>query len=214
MVRGRLTRREVLTLSGIALVGLAGCSTRATDPDDRNTSTVTERQYSHSIDTPDSIRVRNPEGKPAIRSSAHSPEENVSESSASWDYEDWIVTSPSERNALNFPQAANGAEAARDFIAATDLSEETLLVHQYNIDECETRQLDRLKWSNDVSCGDVECVGLYLTYEPTERDSDCQDNDSDDSDSPPDREDSHDSETTFIRIPTQIQSYGSFSVQV
>lgn len=212
----RLTRRAVLSLSGVVLVGLVGCTKLISDSDRGKspTPTASELEYSHSVDTPESIKVRNPGGEPAVRSSAHSPEEDMFESSASWEYEDWIVTTPSERDALTFSQATNGVEAARDFITATDLSETTLLVHQYNIGECETRQLNRLKWGSDFSCGDVKCVGIYLHYEPTEREGDCQATDSNDSDSPPYSEDSHASETTFIRTTAQIQSYGRFSVQV
>lgn len=136
------------------------------------------------------------------------------ESSASWDYEDWLVTSPKERELLKYSQGTNQVAAARDFIAATDLSETILLVHQYNIGKCETRQLTHLKWGFDFSCGDRDCVGILLTYDSTERDGDCHGLNSDDSDTPPYSEDSHASETTFIRIPVQMQSYGRFSVQV
>lgn len=119
-----------------------------------------------------------------------------------------------ERDALTFSQATNGVQAARDFITATDLSETTLLVHQYNVGECETRQLNRRKWDSDFSCGAIECVGIHLIYEPDDREGDCQATDPDDSDSPPYSGDSHASATTFIRTTAQIQAYGSFSVQV
>ena len=219
MVPDRLTRRDALRLSSMTLVGLAGCGARGleegpADTAPQETPTATEREHSHSVATPETITVRNAAGKPAVRSSARSPEENVFESSARWDYEDWIVTSSSERNALSFSRATNGVEAARDFIAATDLSEATLLVHQYDIGECESRQLDRLNWSDDVSCGDADCVGVHLEYERTERDGDCQGDDSDESDSPPYGRDSYDSEATLVRIPARMQSYGRFSVQV
>ena len=211
-----MSRREVLSLSGVTLASLAGCATRTSDSDRQESPspTASEREYEHSVNTPESITVREPEGNPAVHSSNHSPEEDMFESSAKWDYEDWIVTSPNERDVLNFTQSTNGVEAARDFIAATDLSNSTLLVHQYNIGTCETRRLTRLKWSSNFSCGDVDCVGIFLNYESTERDGDCPGTDADDSDSPPYSEDSHASETTFIRIPAQIQSYGRFAVQV
>lgn len=216
MVPNQLTRRDVLRLSGVALVGLSGCATQASDSDRRNSPSPTarERENAHRVDMPESINVRNPAGKPAVHSSAHSPEENMFESSASWDYEDWVVTSPSERDVLAFSEATNGVEAARDFIGATDLSETTLLVHQYNIGECDTRRLTRLRWGSDFSCGDIECVGISLNYEQTEREGGCQGIDSGESATPPYSKDSYANETTFIRIPAQIQSYGHFSVQV
>lgn len=215
MVPNQLTRREALRLSGAALGGLAGCATHVPDSD-RGTSptpTASELEYAHSVDTPTSINVRNPTGKPAVHSSAHSPEEDIFESSANWAYEDWIVTALGERDALNFSRETTGIEAAREFITATALSETTLLVHQYNIGECETRQLNRLEWGSEFSCGDAECIGISLNYEPTERDGDCQSTDPNDTDSPPYSEGSYASETTFIRIPALIPSYGRFSVQ-
>lgn len=216
MVPHRVTRREILSLSGVTLVSLAGCATEASDFDRRESPspTTSEPEYSHSVNSPESITVREPEGKPAVRSALHSPEENTFESSAKWDYEDWVVTSPNERDALNFSPSTTGVEAAKEFVNATDLSGTTLLVHQYNIGKCETRQLTQLKWDSDFSCGNKDCVGILLNYESTERDGDCQVTDSDDSDSPPYSEGSHASETTFTRIPAQIRSYGRFSVQV
>ncbi len=212
MVPDRLSRRDALSLSGVALVALAGCTTGSSDG--TSTSTATERDYAQSVDSPESITVRNPQGTPAVRSTAYSPGEDLFESSATWDYEDWLVTSPSDRDALEFSQATTGGAAARDFIAATDLSETTLLVHQYNIGSCDTRRLTRLKWSSEFSCGDLDCIGIALRYDSIDREDDCDGPEGDESDSPPYSEGTHANETTFIRIPAQIQSYGRFSVQV
>lgn len=211
-----MTRRKILGLSGVVLVGFTGCMTQTSGSETRGTPspTASEPEYSHSIDRPESIIVREPEGKPAVRSEVHSPTEDMFETSAKWDYEDWLVTSPSDRDALSFSQSTNGVKAARDFIATTDLSESTLLVHQYNISKCETRELTRLKWGSNFGCGDADCVGISLNYESTERDGDCQGPEDGNSDSPPYSEGSYASETTLIRIPGQIQSYGRFSVQV
>lgn len=215
MVPHRTTRREVLGLSGATLVSLTGCMTRTSGSDQRGSPspTASEPEYSHRIDMPESITVREPEGKPAVRSEVHSPTEDMFESSAQWDYEDWIVTSPGDRDALEFSQSASGVEAAREFITTTDLSESTLLVHQYDLGTCETRELTQLEWGSNFSCGDVDCVGISLTYEPTERDVDCRETDGANTDGPPYSEGSYASETTFARIPAQIQSYGRFSVQ-
>lgn len=210
MVPDRLTRRAALRLSSVALVGFAGCGAR----DSRESPTATERQYSHSVDAPETIKVRNPQGEPAVRSSVRSPGEDTFESSARWDYEDWIVTSSSGRDALRFSRETSGVEAARDFVTGTDLSEEALLVHQYNVGECESRRLDRLDWSDDASCGDAECVAVHLRYELTDPGGDCRGDGSADGDGPPYEADSYHSEATFVRIPARIQSYGRFSAQV
>lgn len=218
MVPDRLSRRDALRLSSIAVLGLAGCMlpTSGIDRQDTTTSspTASEHEYSHQVDTPESRTMQNPEGKPAVRSSAHSPLEDTFESSAKWDYEDWLVTSSQEWDALTFSPATTGVEAATEFIANTNLSKETLLIHQYNVGSCETRKLDYLKWDTEENCGDEVCGAVKLKYEKVERENDCQDNDTDGSDGPPYSEDSHGSEATIIRLPKQIQSYGRFGYQV
>lgn len=216
MVPGRLSRRDVLDASGVALLGLAGCTayTAAPDRGDRRTSspTASEPTYSRRVDTPESSQVRNTEGNPAVRSSASSPGEDLYESSAGWEYEDWLVTAPRERDALAFAGATTGVDAARDFLVGTDLSEETLLVHQYNVPTCKTRHLERLEWRTDATCGAVECVELSLDYEEASRETDCRQTDADDG--PPYSAGSYANETTFVRIPARVQSYGAFTVRV
>lgn len=216
MISPLVSRRDVLGLSGVALSSLAGCTTRSPDSNPRGSPSPTagEHKYERTVNSPEFVTVREPEGKPAVRSSAHSPEEDMFESSAKWEYEDWIVTASTGRDALDFTRTTTGVAAARDFIAATDLSKTTLLVHQYDIGTCETRRLRRLEWSSDFSCGDRECVGIFLTYESTERESDCSRSDTDDNDSPPYSGEPHASEATFVRIPAHIRSYGRFTVQV
>jgi hypothetical protein len=212
MVPDRPSRRNVLRLSSVALLGLAGCSTRS--PDGRESATATERAYSRSVDSPASSRVRDPEGRPAVRSSARSPGEDPYESSESWHYEHWLVTTREEADALDFSQTATGAESAAEFVADTDLARETLLVHQYRVGECRTRRPGRLEWDEELSCGNVECTGIELNYEHETRESDCQGTATDGSDGPPYSEGTYDSEATFVRIPAEIQSYGRFGYQV
>lgn len=214
MVPERFSRRDALQLSSVALLGLAGCSTRLPDRQSTDSPTATEPEYPHGVDAPESRKVRNPEGEPAVRTSARSPEEDLFEPSARWDYEDWLVTSRSEAGALAFSRAATGVEPATEFVADTDLSRETLLVHQYNIGECETRRPARLEWSEERTCGDETCVGIELSYQQQTRNRECRDSATDEGDGPPYREGSYDSEVTFVRIPAQIQSYGRFGYQV
>lgn len=215
MVPDRFSRRGALHLSGLTFLGLAGCSARPPDIGGRDTSTPTasEPEYSHSVDSPESSKVRNPEGEPAVRSSARPPGEGVFESSASWDYEDWLVTSPREADALDFSRATTDVDAATEFVTDTDLSRETLLVHQYNVGECETRRPTRLEWDTELACGGVACTGINLSYRQDTRDSDCQGDDTGNDDGPPYSEGSYDSEVTFVRIPARIQSYGQFGYQ-
>lgn len=215
MVSDQSSRRDALHLSTVVLLGLAGCSTQS-DAERQSTSTptVSKPEYSHSMDSPDSTKVRNPNGEPAVRSSTRSPEENLFESTASWNYENWVVTSSGGQDALSFARATTGVEAATDFAAHTDFSEETLLIHQYNIGKCETRQPTRLRWGNGFTCGDVSCAGISLNYDQDTPSSGCQETATASNDSPPYSEGSYDNESTFVRIPAQIQSYERFRSQV
>jgi hypothetical protein len=212
VVPGPPSRRDVLRLSSLALLGLAGCATRARDADGRDAAspTATEPTYSRRVDAPASRPVRNPQGGPAVRSSAHTPGEDVHESSASWRHEDWLVTTGDERDALSFSRAATGVDAATAFLADTDLSAETLLVHQYAVAECETRRLDRLEWTRGLECGDAACVGIRLHSERTGRDGDCRGDGAAGTVESPSEEDARVGEATFVRIPARIQSYGRF----
>jgi len=89
---------------------------------------------------------------PAVVSTAHTPERDHFSSgdlepSPGWDHEYWFVTSPSERDAIKFPEAGTtGVEAAKEFIAETNLSGATLLIQQYRIENCMTLDLNQIKW--------------------------------------------------------------------
>lgn len=216
MVSARFSRRKALHVSSAVLLGLTGCLTHSTARGGQDTPspTASEPEYSHSVASPESSKVRNPKGGPAVRTSAHSPEENLFESSASWDYEDWIVTSPSEADALDFSRATTGVNEISDFIAETDFSQVTLLVHQYNVGKCATLHPTQLEWGTEFTCGDVACTGIKLSYQREALDHDCQSTATGGSGGPPYSEGSFASEATFIRIPEQIQSYGEFGYQV
>lgn len=216
MVPDRFSRRHTLHVSSVALLGLTGCLTSSTTRGGQDTPspTASEPEYPHSVDSPESSKVRNPKGKPAVRTSAHSPEENLFESSASWDYEDWIVTAPGGADALDFSRATTGVNKVTDFIAETDFSHVTLLVHQYNVGTCETLHPTQLEWSTEFTCGDVACTGIKLSYQRESLDHDCQGTATGGSGGPPYSEGSFASEATFIRIPEQIQSYGEFGYQI
>lgn len=177
MVPARLTRRDALRLSSAALAGLAGCTTRDSDEPDLSSPTATERQYSQRVTGPESRKVRNPDGEPAVRSSAHSPERDHPfsgdlEPAPGWGHEYWFVTSPSERNALEFSEATIGVEAASDFVADTDLSEATLLVQQYMSGECTTVQLHGFEWE-EAERGPDGSYDVRAEYRDSQTDGNC-----------------------------------------
>ena len=213
------TRRRLLRSGSLALgLGLAGCATRVLDDEENDATpspTASEQTYTHRVDDPASATVRNRDGEPVVRSTAHTPEEDLFEDAASWAYEDWLVTDRRDREALDLSRATADADAARQFVADTDLSDATLLVHQYNVAECETRRLARIEWTEDAACGDRACVDLQLQYEDTTWGGGCQAGETDGlDDGPPYTEGTYHSEATLVRIPAEIASYGSFGYQV
>lgn len=180
MIPPRSTRRDVLHLSAAALVGLAGCAGRgADDPASGGTGTPTptERDFPHGVDAPETRKVSNPEGEPAVRSSGHSPSREKTfhgqmESSSNWLHEYWFVTAPDERDALEFAPSATGVDAAAAFVADTDLSRATLLVQQYVAEACTSVTLKRIEWK-PVDSGPEGAVEIRTNFDDV-RDETCQ----------------------------------------
>lgn len=172
MIPPRPTRRDVLHLSGAAIVGLAGCAGRGTSDraaGDTSTPTATARDFPHGVDTPETRKIRNPEGEPAVRSSAHSPSRDHTsqgemESASNWVQEYWFVTAQNERDALEFAPSASDVDAAEAFVADTDLSRTTLLVQQYVVEQCTTVTLKRFEWK-PVESGAEDAVEVRANYD-------------------------------------------------
>lgn len=185
------SRRHVLSGVAALLVGWSGC----TDVDTVNSSTptLTEREFPHGVSTPLTRQARHPEGDPAVRSSVETP-------TRGWSSTEWVVTSPRERDALVFSPDVTGVGGVKEFVDETDLSEQTLLVHQYSIEACRTRQLEQLQW-REAAAG-PERTAIHLEYATTERGGNCQ------------REAHPSVEATFALIPNRVAQIGRFSSAV
>ncbi|WP_164471552.1 hypothetical protein [Halosimplex salinum] len=166
------SRRQILGAGTALLTGVSGC-TGADGDRGTDTATATERSYERSVSDPAARTVRNVDGAPAVRSSARSTDEVMLGTPARPADERWTVSNSDERDALEFSGATSGADAARTFAAETDLSEATLLIHQYYVKTCETRRLDRLEWGA-AEQGPEGAVAIELAYERTELDGDCE----------------------------------------
>ena len=180
------SRRTVLRALPVVLTGLAGCTQM--NAESTPTPAPTEPTFSNDLTDPPYRQLRHSEGEPALRSSAHSPP-------SGWESARWVVTSPEKRNALDFSSEANGTEEARQFLRDTDFSTETVLVHQYRLDGCVGRQLDRVRWTESED-GPDGTFTVQLEY--TMSDRDCQ------------RDDAEDVEATLVRIPAEIAQLGEF----
>jgi len=193
------TRREALLLSAAGLLGLAGCGGANSET---SSPTAAEPTYSRTVEEPESVTIRNTDGVPALGSTAETvgwPTETPPSIGAS---EHWLIRNPAEREALAFRFGTEDVEQAKEFLAATDLSTATVFCHQYAIQSCRTRRLAKLQWGT-TSCGDVQCNSIFLQYDTDDRPDDC----TNDEGSP------KESEATLIRIPAEIDSFGSFAFQ-
>lgn len=184
MVPQRPTRRDALHLSGAALLALAGCASQGSPGEDEPTSgdtdtpTAEERTLAGSVLSPDSVTVRNDEGEPAVRSSAHTPSRDGTaqgemESGPNWGHEYWFVSEPAERDALEFTVSTTGVDAATGFVADTDLSAATLLVQQYRVDGCTSVTLKRFEWSA-AERGPDGSIDLRAVYDERSGDGSCE----------------------------------------
>ncbi|MFC7138370.1 hypothetical protein ACFQMA_00785 [Halosimplex aquaticum] len=194
------SRRRVLATGAAALLaGVAGCADSGGASTD--TPTATERSFEHSVSDPAARTVRNDDGEPAVTSSARSTDESMLGTPTRMADEYWTVNDADERDALDFSGARTGAEAARTFAAETDLSTATLVVHQYYVEKCVTRRLERLRWGA-AEQGPEGSAAIRLTYEDAERDGDCE------------QEGIGPIEATVFRIPEEIGQVTRFGYQV
>jgi hypothetical protein len=165
-----LSRRRALAGGVALLAGLSGCSGSGVEGTD--TATVTERSYERSVSDPSAVTGRNRNGEPAVRSSDRLTSDEFQGTPAISAAEHWAVSEPGQRDALTFDGARNGGDEARTFAAETDLSTATLIVHQYYVDSCRTRELDRLEWGA-AGQGPDASVEIDLSYDVVPYDGVC-----------------------------------------
>lgn len=186
------TRCQILGGLVVLLSGASGCTTAGSQETPTATRAITERRaFSSCLDMPTTVQVRNSEGEPAIRSATYSPP-------SSWERARWIVTSASEREALDYPTGTTGVEEARQFVDATDLSAQNVLVHQQTFDSCRSVQLEQLMWkaAERTTRGGFE---IGMEYDPGGEDGRCPDGDS------------QYAVATMVRVPADIEEITRFT---
>jgi len=180
------TRRDALRVAAALLTGVAGCSGESSS----SSSYPSEPTGNVAFD-PESHRLRNPEPIPLVwtgeRPTATDDESHYHFSGR------FFVAGAADVSEVGFADVS-GADAARDFLDATDYDSETVYVEQSLVDECFTTTLCHVEWSES----DVQ-----TSYARTYRDADvaCE-------------TDARDAVATLIRIPEafdprEVNSYGS-----
>lgn len=119
-----------------------------------------------------------------------------------WAPEEWLVTSPDDRDAVDLPTGGIGVDAAKRFVDDTDLSGQSLLIHQYNVEECRTRQLERLAWGTAAEDRPRGGLAVRLEYIVTKQDTNCQHDGRDDV------------EATLVRLPIRVERLDYFESSV
>lgn len=186
------SRRQVLSGLAVLLSGASGCTTAGSRETPTATPAITERRtFSGCLNTPTAVQVSNFEGEPAIRSSTYSP-------AGGWDRARWIVTSASEREALEYSTNTIGIEEARQFVNRTDLSAQSVLVHQQTFNSCRSLRLERLMWraAEHTTGGQFE---IGMEYGPGEQDGSCR------------ARDSRYAVATMVRVPAKIENISRFT---
>ena len=163
------SRRQLLGGLAVMLSGVSGCTTGGRQATSSPTIAITERRsFSTCVNMPTTAKLTNATGEPAIRSSAYSPPMD-------WERTNWLVTSTSEQEALEYPTGTTGVENARQFLDATDLSAQNVLIYQQTFDSCRSLQLEQLMWKQDERTGGGFEIGMEYSYD--EKDGSCPDGD-------------------------------------
>ena len=188
-----LTRRRALAASGLLLAGLSGCS--SVDESATASPTATERGYAETVEEPVSRTVRGPSSEFVVRSTLANP-------ISGWADSHWLIRDRDDREALYFADDAEGVDAARSLIEATDFSSALVLVNQHPVSACRTWVLERLHWGAGDADAPPGSAAVELDYERERRSGDCEED-------PP-----GDVAATFVRVPARFERTTSFGVRV
>lgn len=163
-----LSRRQVLGAAAVVVGGGSGCTGMGAQetPTTSPTVTSTEPTYSHCTRNLTTRQAYHSTGKPVIRSTEFIP-------ATDWTSTEWVVASPSDRDALNYSSEATDIDVVRGYIHDTDLSARSILIHQYNFDECTDLQVERVMWEEvmDSSSGRFD---LAVEFADINSDENCK----------------------------------------
>jgi hypothetical protein len=111
-----------------------------------------------------------------------------------WTSTEWLVTTNSEREALTYSTSADGIKSTKQYIEHTNLSKHTVMIWQFDYDECVTFEPRRISWS----MGKANGYDIQMRFEDVERDSEC------------DLANPEFVQASVLRIPNRITKINSF----
>jgi hypothetical protein len=182
-------RRQIISSLTAFIIGSAGCTTRLGNSDSTATSTHTDsgEVYADCTEVGSWQMARRSDGTPPIRSSVYEPD-------FGWTSTEWLVTTNSEREALSYSTSADGIKSTKQYIEKTNLSKHTILIWQFDYDECVTFEPRRISWS----MGKANGYNIQMRFEDVERDSEC------------DLANPEFVQASVLRIPNRITKINSF----
>lgn len=136
----KVPRREFLTTS--ALLSLTtGCLSSHPSSSDTTpaTATRTEQKYTNRTTTAETSKLQN----------KHAPPIRTTESvqSDEWTDAEWIVSSDADQEKLTYTSGTDGLDASKEFLSQTNYATDSVVVHQYTIENRFTYELQQVKWS-------------------------------------------------------------------
>lgn len=183
------TRRQIISSLSALTFSAAGCTSIGKQTKSIPTSTHTDsEEVFNSCKEVESWRIaRHSDGDPPIRS-------NVYEPPFDWTSTEWLVTTTSEREALNYSSSSDEIKSTKQYIENTNLSKHTILIKQMDYNECITLEPRHISWSESGTRGS----DIQLRFEEVDRDSEC------------DLADPEFVQASVLRIPSRIQNINSF----
>lgn len=177
------SRRGFLSLLAAATATPSGCLGNGDD----STTEQDDGTLRNTEQDPSSEKLRNTSGEIAVTSSAVEPDQE-----AGWAPMHWLINSAKDYFLIDIPSGVEGKTEVRGMLEDTDFSSNSVIVNQYNVKECLTREVERVQWDE---------TGVRVEYVGRNRQTDCEAG-------------VFDVEAAFVKIPGEVGEIGYFGSSV
>ncbi|MDY6774723.1 MAG: hypothetical protein SV253_01315 [Halobacteria archaeon] len=182
-----ISRRRLLSVLATTTATLTGCIGSDGGSNSTNSSQRDGEALQNVETDPSFEKLRSTTGETAVRSPTVEPDKE-----AGWAPIHWLINSAKDYFILNISSEAEGIRDVRELLEETDFSSESVLVHQYHIEECLTRHVRSIRWDE---------TGVGVNYVAKDRKTNCE-------------IDVFDVEASFVRIPGDIKEIGYFGSSI
>ncbi|MFC6954924.1 hypothetical protein [Halorubellus litoreus] len=186
------TRRHIVTsLTGFIAVS-TGCLESVSEgpkPEASATKTVAEKRFTQLEEEPAHIEARLSDLKPVGTTNKITPADG-------WVPSNWSINKQEHLEGVDIDNTIDNSEEVNKFLTDIGFSEYSLLVHQYPILSCRSRNLETLQWGDPAEQG----TPIKLNYSLSKRECNTS-------------SEEH-VEMTIVRVPANIPFVGYFSSMV